>query len=106
MSNTLEESKTSFRKQVQVVEDEIPIAIAAKEMELESCIKKKIDNSTDEECIVCIKNPIYVSHDQTISINNNDHGTTSVTSSNDSSTTDHDGLIVSIAIKHCSFLPQ
>ena len=30
MSNTPEESKTSLRKQVQVVEDEIPVIIAAK----------------------------------------------------------------------------
>ena len=96
MSNTLKESKTSFRKQVLVVEDEIPVTTAAKEMELESCIKfEKVDNSTDEECIVCIKNPIYVSDDQTISINNND--VTSVTG-NDTSTTD--GLIISIAIKN------
>ena len=80
MSNTLEESKTSFRKQVQVVEDEIPASIAAKKIEFDSCmIIERVDNSTDEECIVCIKNPIYVSHDQTISVNNND--VTSVTNS-------------------------
>ena len=97
MSNTLEESKTSFRKQVQVVEDEIPLAIAAKGLNS----IEKVDNSTDEECIVCIKNPTYVSHDQTISVNNNDVNsvTSSATSlSNGTSTTD--SLIVSIAIKH------
>ena len=33
----------------------------------------KIDNSTDEECIVRVKNPIYVAtYHQAISINNND----------------------------------
>ena len=67
-----------------------------------------LSHRTDkEECIVCIKNPIYVSHDQTISVNNNDVNsvTNSATSlSNGTSTTD--SLIVSIAIKHCSFLPQ
>ena len=89
MSNTNKDSKTY---QVQVVEDEIPVTIAAKKIELNSCVKiEKVDNSTDEECIVCIENPIYVSHDQTISINN--IGIKSVTSSatsssNDTSTTD------------------
>ena len=98
MSNTPKNSKT---KQVQVVEDDIPVTIAAKEIELNSCIKiEKVDNSTDEECIVCIQNPIYVSHDQTISINNNDvTSDSSVTSSatslsNGTSTTD------GVAIKH------
>ena len=52
------------RKRVQVVEDEIPVTIAAKEIELMACVKiEKVDNSTDEECILCIKNPMYVSHD-------------------------------------------
>ena len=91
MSNTLEESKTSLKKQVQVVEDEIPVTIAAKEIEANSCVKiEKVDNSTDEECIVCIQNPIYVSHYQAVSINKN---VTSVTSSTTG------GLIVSITIK-------
>ena len=68
MSNTKDKS----RNQVQVVEDEIPVTIAAKKIELNSCVKiEKVNNSTDEECIVCIQNPIYASHDQTIS-NNND----------------------------------
>ena len=68
MSNTSKDSKTSLKKQVQVVEDEIPAFIAAKKIELNSCVKiERVDNSTDEECIVCIKNPIYVTQDQTIS---------------------------------------
>ena len=99
MSNTNKDSKTSL--QVQIVEDEIPVTTAAKEIELNSCIKiEKVDNSTDEEYIVCIQNPIYVSHDQTISINNNDvTSDSSVTSSatslsNGTSTTD------GVAIKH------
>ena len=70
------------------------------QIELNSCIKiEKVDNSTDEECIVCIQNPMYVSHYQAISINKND--VTSVTSSAASSSNGAtDGLIVSIAIKH------
>ena len=103
MSNALEGSnyKTSLKKRIQVVEDEIPVTIAAKEMELDSCIKiEKVDNSTDEECIVCIQNPIYVSPCyQAISINKNDviSVTSSAASSSNGAT---DGLIVSIAIKH------
>ena len=59
MSNAPEENKTSLKKQVQVVEDEIPVAIAAKEIEAISCVEiEKVDNSTDEECIVYIQNPI------------------------------------------------
>ena len=93
MSNTLEESK-----QVRVVEDEIPVTIAAKEIELNSCVKiEKVDNSTDEECIVCIQNPIYVSHYQAVSINKNVTSVTSNTTSLSNSTTG--GLIVSITIK-------
>ena len=102
MSNTPEESKISLKQQVQVVEVEIPVTTAAKQIELNSCVKiEKVDNSTDEECIVCIKNPTYVSHYQAVSINNND--VTSVTSSAtslSSSTSTTDGLIVSITIKH------
>ena len=88
-SNTNIDSKTS---QVQVAEDEIPVTIAAKEIELNSCVKiEKVDNSTDEECIVCIQNPIYVSHNETISINNDDVSSatgSATSSSNDTSTTD------------------
>ena len=43
MSNTSKESKTSLKKQVQVVVDEIPVTIAAKK--LNSCIKiEQVDN--------------------------------------------------------------
>ena len=98
MSNTPEESKTSLKKQVQVVEDEIPLAIAAKEIEANSCIEiEKVDNSTDEECIVCIQNPIYALHYQAVSVNNND-----ITTSCNGSSTSTDSLIVSITIKSVS----
>ena len=89
MSNAKKDSKTS---QVQVVEDEIPVTIAANEIELNSYVKiEKVNNSTDEECIVCIQNPIYASHDETTSINNNDVSSvtgSTTSSSNGTSTTD------------------
>ena len=101
MSDTPEESKTSLKNQVQVVEDEIPVTAAAKEIELNACVKiEEIDNSTDEEFIVYIKNPIYVSHYQAVSINNDVTSVTSSATSLSNSTSTTDGLIVSITIKH------
>ena len=55
---------------IQVAEDAIPTTIAAKKIELDSCIIiEEVDNSFDEVCITHIKNPIYASHDQMIPVN-------------------------------------
>ena len=94
MANTPEENEAC---QVQVAKDEIPVAIAAKEIVLNSCVViEKVDNSTNEECIMCIKNPIYASHDQPKS-----NGVTSVSGTNlNDGTRTINGLIVSVAVSH------
>ena len=57
-------------RKIQVTEDPIPITIAAKKIELDSCIMiEEVDNSFDEVCITRITNPIYASYDQMIPVN-------------------------------------
>ena len=81
----------NFKKQVQIAEDHIVASIIKEELELASCVTiEKVDNSTKEEDIVCVENPIYFlsHHDQ---VDYSDVTMPSDTSSSDS-------LIVSINI--------
>ena len=96
MSNA---SEPNFKRQIQIAEDDILASTFKEELELTSCVTiEKIDNSTKEEYILCVENPIYLTHHhQAVSINCNDVTTLSDTSSSDS-------LIVSINIVH--HIPQ
>lgn len=92
MSNAIE---PNFKRQVQIAEDEIVASTFKEDLELASCVTiEKVDNSTEEDYIVCVENPIYLSnHYQVVSSNCSDVTTLTDTSSSDS-------LIISINIAH------
>jgi len=87
------ESEALAERQIQIVEKPILASTFAKQIELTSCFKiEKRDNSTDEECIVYVENPMYSSH-QMIATNNSEGNPPSGISPSD-------GLIVSINVAH------
>ena len=94
MSNT---NEPNFKRQVQTAEDTIIASTFKEQLELSSCVTiEKVDNSTEEDYIVCVENSIYLSnHHQVVSSNYN--GTTAVNDTNSS-----DSLIISINIASCS----
>jgi len=56
-----EETKARLNYEVQIVEEPILASTFAEQLELASCRTiETVDNSTEEECIVCVENPIYV----------------------------------------------
>ena len=58
--------------QVLIAEDEITAAAFREEIEETYCITiEKVDNSTTEECITYVENPLYLSHHPIITININ-----------------------------------
>ena len=97
MSNA---NEPNFKRQVQTVEDKIIASTFKEDLELASCVTiEKVDNSTKEDCIVCVENPIYLSnHHQVVSSNCRDATTLSDASSGDS-------LIISINIAHLAGCP-
>ena len=63
---------TTGKKQVQKAEDEITAAAFQEEMEEIYCVTvEKVDNSTTEECIAYVENPLYLLHHPIITININ-----------------------------------
>lgn len=69
MSRTAEENEAHLAKQVQIADDPILATTIAEQIEMSSCVTiEKIDNSTAEECIVCIENPIYKLNYQPFSV--------------------------------------
>ena len=81
-------SKLDSLKEQLTIEDRVPAATFARQLELISSLMM------DEECIACVENPLYLSHHQAISINSN------VATSH----SDADSLMVSINVIH--FLPS
>ena len=60
ISRAARKKKTGFNKHILVGEDPILVTSAAEEIVLKACvIIENVDNSTVEECIVHIQNPIY-----------------------------------------------
>ena len=58
--------------EVQTAEKEITAAACKKEIEESCCITiERVDNSTTEECIECVENPLYLLHRPVIMININ-----------------------------------
>ena len=73
-------------------ENDASVATSSEQLEsISSGTIKKVNNSFGDECITCVKNPLYLSHHKAISINNN---ATSLLDDARSS----DGLIVSINV--------
>jgi len=97
-----ETNESHCERQVQIVGKKILASTFAKQLESTSCVMiEKIDNSTDEEHIVCVKNPIYPSHHQAISINNNDVTSLSGCTSSSNGTGTKDSFMVSINVAFC-----
>ena len=52
-----------IEKEILIVEDPILVATFKEELEEISCVPiEKVDNSTTEECIVCVENPLFSLH--------------------------------------------
>ena len=76
--------------QFEEAENDASVATSSEQLEsISSWTIEKVDNSTGDECIACVKNPLYLSHHKAISINNNATSLLDGVSSSDS-------LIVSI----------
>ena len=70
-SRAAKKNKASFKRPVLAGKDPILVTTAAEEVLLNACVTiEKVDNSTSEECIVCVQNPIY--QQEAIATNSND----------------------------------
>lgn len=67
MSNGVTESEADLQKEGSISD---PVATSTEQLELNSCeTVENVDNSTDEECIEYVDNPLYFSYHKAISIN-------------------------------------
>ena len=97
MGNATTDNQAGLQKQMLIAEDSIPVSSFEEQMKLISSVtNEKVDNPVDGECIVCVKNLIYLSDHKAISINNNPAKLNDASSSG--------SLMVSINVVH--FLPQ
>ena len=69
MIRTAEKSDANFKRQLLIGRDPVLLATAAEEIVSSACITiEKADNSTVEECVMCVENPMYLPNHQAVAI--------------------------------------
>lgn len=77
MIRTTEKSDANFKRQLLTGRDPVLVHTAAEEIVSSACITiEKADNSTVEEFIMCVENPMYLPHQQAVTDNSNYIGAT------------------------------